>query len=231
MKAHVDNIKQANETITAADAKVARCITEREKYLVAHEAAGQAAEALQEKAARAAALAAVGEGDEAAARKLEADSIAAVARVASIALTLRGFSDAERDGAAAAAAARVQRADAVRAALWTYGATVAAEYVKAARPFIEAARRVHAVQRLLSMQGEKRPAILERARFARNGRARRQCTFRRCAALRGSRPVFLQRAVRVVCAGSSGNGGGVRHRGRCADQGRRRSLTTAGTGA
>lgn len=156
MKTHLAKITAANAKIAAAEAKLERIGEQHPKYQTARDAAHAEATELRAKASRALALAAIGDGDEASARKLAAEADAAQARAAAVAETLEGFAGAKSDAENAAAAAREERAEATRAALDEHIDAIAEEYTRTAVAFIDATRRVHAAEALRSTLGDKR---------------------------------------------------------------------------
>lgn len=146
MKQHLERIAACNETIRTSEAKVAHVQSEREKHRRALDAATAEHNELRDKASRALALAAIGDGDEAEARKLDDKANTAAAKVQALSRTMTGFDEIEQQHATLAADARAERGAAHHAAFQAYVETLGPEYLRIAREFIAISRRAHALE-------------------------------------------------------------------------------------
>jgi hypothetical protein len=149
MKEAVKAIKTASVAIEINQAMLTKIAEQAAKFAAARDAAVQTAEALQVKASRALAMAAVGEGDQRAADALAADLAAAESKARNLQLALAGFAEQEAAAHAAIAEAERARRNATGDALEARFGVVAQEYAEAAKAYIAALRKAHVIDRLL----------------------------------------------------------------------------------
>lgn len=156
MKEHVEESRRAEVAIRDGKAKIARIEDERRKHQAALNGATHQASELRTKAAHAAALAAIGEGSEADARRHDEAATAAEKRVTSITATLAGMETIRASTETAISAARECRVAAVRRAIEAHAAGVIGEYDNAVDAFLSAIRRVRAIDRIRGSVGDNR---------------------------------------------------------------------------
>ena len=148
MKTHIAKIKQLNETIAAAEARIANAHAQREKFQAAYDAAVQSAEILRAKEGRTLALVAVGEADAGAARAVSADATAAEAKARSFASTIAGLNEIEAAANLVIEDARRERGVAVRSALASRVDELAVVYRDQALAFANTCRSLQAIYQM-----------------------------------------------------------------------------------
>lgn len=148
MKTHAAKIKQCNETIAAAEARIVSAQSQREKFQAAYDAAFQSAEILRAKEGRTLALVAVGEADAGAAKSVSADVAAAEAKARSFQSTIAGLNEIEAAANLAIEDARRERGVAVRGALAARVDELAVQYREQALAFANTCRSLLAVYQM-----------------------------------------------------------------------------------
>ncbi len=155
MQQHIKAIKVASAITETNQVKLQKIAEQRAKFAAGRDAAVQVAEALQAKAARAQALAAIGEGDQKAADALAAELAAAEGKVRSLQLAQSGFDEQETQANAAIAQATTDHAVAVRAALDAHLDALAPQYRQAADALVGLHRRLLALYLVRRGLGEQ----------------------------------------------------------------------------